>query len=208
MIFRFTLLEKLFLRTNTIPHPLFDGLTNVIAGRSLQSAIELGIFDAISEQGSTTEEISKRIQADRRGVLALLRCLVALGYLNETGEEVFNATKRTKRFFGKNSSATMNQMVRFADIHFRKLQHLTTNVKTGIQTENIEPFSSQKEWDTFTGAMFEMAQGQAPEVAKHVPKTRLRCTILDIGGSHGLYAIEICKKLPNASAVVLDLPQM
>ncbi|MBK7694468.1 MAG: hypothetical protein IPI30_09125 [Saprospiraceae bacterium] len=30
--------------------------------------------------------------------------------------------------------------------------------------------------------------------------------MLDLGGSHGLYSIELCKRNPNLKSVIVDLP--
>jgi 2-polyprenyl-3-methyl-5-hydroxy-6-metoxy-1,4-benzoquinol methylase len=41
---------------------------------------------------------------------------------------------------------------------------------------------------------------------KKIPVPNGATTMLDIGGSHGLYSIELCKKYPNLSSTIMELP--
>jgi ubiquinone/menaquinone biosynthesis C-methylase UbiE len=48
-------------------------------------------------------------------------------------------------------------------------------------------------------------------IARYVPKVTPMpsnpTAMLDIGGSHGLYCVELCRKYPTLKATILDLPE-
>ena len=62
-------------------------------------------------------------------------------------------------------------------------------------------------WATYQAAMLETARRVAPLVAEIVPIRPGARSLLDIAGSHGLYAALLCRKHPPMRADVLDLPQ-
>ena len=48
---------------------------------------------------------------------------------------------------------------------------------------------------------------RAADVARRLPMPAGATTLLDIGGGHGRFSVEICRRFPALHAVILDLPQ-
>jgi 2-polyprenyl-3-methyl-5-hydroxy-6-metoxy-1,4-benzoquinol methylase len=54
--------------------------------------------------------------------------------------------------------------------------------------------------------MRDLSVNAAKELASKIPLPSGATRLLDIGGSHGLYSIELCKKYPALSSTILELP--
>ena len=205
MIHKFTLLENILLRFNVIPHPVLDALNYVVAGRGLQVSLKIGVFDALNKGALNIDQIAKSTNSSTLGIAPLLDVLTAFDYVKELEEGNFTLTNRGKRFFSKDSNSSLRNTVLFSDYVFNSLQDLEENVRRGDpKNVNLEIFS-QEQWDIFNNTMVEVARSNAPEIANKLPLINEYKKLLDIGGSHGLHAIEICKKIPGLSAEILDL---
>ncbi len=205
MIHKFTLLEKLLLRFNVIPHPVLDALTYIVAGRGLQVGVRLGIFEELSKGPISIRELVRNTKTNLGGMSQLVDVLDALGYVKKEKDNQISLTKRGKKFFSVESESSMKNTVLFSDYVYNSLGNLEENVKTGGPKDvNLDVFTP-KQWDIFNNTMIEIAKSNSTEIAGLIPLSKKHKKLLDIGGSHGLHAIEICKKLPGLSAKVLDL---
>ena len=62
------------------------------------------------------------------------------------------------------------------------------------------------EWELFSRAMIDISRTNFKEVAKKIPVAKTHTKMLDLGGSHGLYSIELCERNPNLKSTIVDLP--
>lgn len=62
------------------------------------------------------------------------------------------------------------------------------------------------EWELFSRAMIDISSTNYKEVAGKIPIPKIALNMLDLGGSHGLYSIELCKRNTNLKATIVDLP--
>lgn len=205
MVHKFTVLEKLLLNFNVIPHPVIDALTYVVAGRGLQVAAKIGIFDDLSIKPMFAKELAKSAKSSVYGVTILLDILDSFGYVKVSQNGRFSLTKKGVKFFSKDSKSSLRNTILFSDYVFNTLKDLEKHVKRGgPENVNLDVFTP-KQWDIFNKTMIEIARSNASEIANLIPLSRDYKKLLDVGGSHGLHAIEICKKVPSLSAEVLDL---
>ena len=63
-----------------------------------------------------------------------------------------------------------------------------------------------QEWAIYQDGMRDVAANPAVELAKRMPVPQGATRLLDIGGSHGLYSTELCKRHPALVATILELP--
>jgi hypothetical protein len=204
MIHKFTFLENLLLRADIIPHPIIDSLTYTVAARVLQVSVKLGIFEILSKEDLTSEQISKNAKLSEEGAKILLETLVASGYLEQKAGK-FSLTKRAKKFLLMDSPLRMKNIVLFTDYVFGELNNLEQTVKSGgPKNVNLDVFS-EKQWEVFNDAMEEIGRSNMKNVIKMIPFPKEAKKLLDIGGSHGLHSIEACKRLPGLYATILDL---
>src|ERR1700721_2556864 len=65
---------------------------------------------------------------------------------------------------------------------------------------------TQEQWNVYERGQRSHAALMAKEVAWRLPVSRKATALLDVGGGHGLYSIELCRRHPRLYATILDLP--
>src|SRR6516164_5474381 len=61
-------------------------------------------------------------------------------------------------------------------------------------------------WHRYIAGQFELARLSATEVARKLRLPADPRSVLDIGGGHGWYSAQLCRRYPHLTATVLDLP--
>jgi SAM-dependent methyltransferase len=88
---------------------------------------------------------------------------------------------------------------------WRWLESLEEFVRSGRPLDFHDAMSSE-ERDLYHRGMRALAGVAGREVAAKVPAPRRASRMLDLGGSHGHFAAEICRRHPGLVAEVIDLP--
>ena len=101
MIYKFSLIEKILLSNDIIPHPFTDAASSVGLGFALGSAIKLKIADALSKEPKPLTEIAAKAGVSELGCELVLDCLDALGYV---AKNVGNSVGRRARGYYNLSS--------------------------------------------------------------------------------------------------------
>lgn len=203
MIHRFSLIEKLLLAADVLPHPLLDGGALVGAGRALTLTVKTGLADHLDETAKTARELGRVSGLSEKGVAALLDCLDALGYVRASSGR-YRWTKRGKKFLAKGSPTGFRYMMRLSCATYESLVDLETTVREGSpRSRNLERFGPEQ-WEDFARAMIELARTNVDDVVRCVPVPKNAKRLLDIGGCHGLYSAALCKQVPGLQAEVMD----
>jgi len=204
MIYNFTLIERLLLSKDILPHPVLDSLNLVVAGRALQVAVKLKIFEIMRTRSMSLNDISDKAEISHNGAQVLLDCLAVMGYIS-TYNGKYKLTSRAKKFLISGSNYTLSNMVLFSENVFESLLKLDIYIKQGgPKLENLEVFTKHQ-WDIFNKAMAEIASLDVKEVIGKIPFSQDYKRLLDLGGSHGIHSIESCKKVHNLYAEIMDL---
>jgi 2-polyprenyl-3-methyl-5-hydroxy-6-metoxy-1,4-benzoquinol methylase len=77
-------------------------------------------------------------------------------------------------------------------------------VRSG-KPQELHQTISPSEWENYQEGMRDLSVNAAKELAKKIPIPTGATKMLDIGGSHGLFSIELCKQHPNLSSTILEL---
>ncbi|MBI5858248.1 MAG: hypothetical protein HZB42_11455 [Sphingobacteriales bacterium] len=206
MIYRYSLIEKILLSKDIIPHPFGDAAFSVGLGFALGSSVKLRIADALTENYQDAGAIAAKAGCSATGTELILDCLEALGYTLKKGNQyAFN--KRGFKCLSPHSEKNFRYFILFCDYLYKGYLHLDETIKTGKRPqssmlENMTPY----EWELFSRAMIDISQTNVKEVTLKIPVPKTAVKLLDLGGSHGLYSIELCKKHAQLNAIVMDLP--
>jgi hypothetical protein len=174
----------------------------------LRTAIELEIFTAIAEGMRTPGALAKRCGASERGVRMLADSLTVAGFLNKENAE-YTLTPDSSLFLDKRSpaylGATMDFMLSTPLLEgFKKLTGAVRKGGTVVSDEGTTE-AEHPEWVTFARSMVPMMKGPAEWIANWVsqnaPHTR---NVLDVAASHGIFGVEIAKKVSQAEITALD----
>ncbi|MBX0294187.1 class I SAM-dependent methyltransferase [Haloarcula nitratireducens] len=204
-------LERLLLfRLNEGPAPILD-LFGAGAFRAVALAIDLGLFEALdgSDRPLSATALADSVGAHPDGLRPLLRLLAATGYV-ESGSAGYELTGTTERWLTTGSETNMAPWFAFWDelVFPFWTEHLETTVREG------EPPRSMYEWFDERPERWELAQRGfraaatvlVDEIASKLTVPDDARTLLDVGGGHGLYAVELCSRHPNLRATVFDAP--
>lgn len=206
MIYKFSLIEKILLSKDIIPHPFADASFSVGLGFALGSAVKLKIADALSAEFQDVSAISKKCGCSVNGTELILDCLDALGYVNKKDSQ-YAFTKRGFNSLSPQSQKNFRYFILFCDYLYKGYHKLDDTIKQGRrpQSSMLEEMTAH-EWELFSRAMIDISQTNVKEVAGKVPVAKNAVRLLDLGGCHGLYSIEFCKRYPQLNAIVMDLP--
>jgi SAM-dependent methyltransferase len=203
MIHSFSLIEKALLAFDVLPHPLLDGMATLMAGRALHLSVKLGIIDVLEDGPAAAAAIAGRTGLSERGLVVLLDCLEPLGYVRRDGES-YALTERGQKFLSRASPRNFRAMMLLCDYTFESLNTLEQTLRAGGPSQsNLERFSPAQ-WEFFNQAMVELARTNKEEIASLIDVPASATRLVDLGGGHGLYTIELCQRHPRLSGEIFD----
>lgn len=206
MIYRFSVIEKILLSNDIIPHPFADASSSVGLGFALGSAVKLKIADQLTLEFKDIKQVANGANVSEIGAELILDCLDALGYVQKKDTQ-YAFTKRGYKNLSPQSPNNFRHFILFCDYLYNGYIHLDETIRLGKRpTSNMLEEMTEYEWELFSRAMIDIAKTNYKEVAGKIPVAKTHAKMLDLGGSHGLYSIELCKRNPNLNATIVDLP--
>jgi SAM-dependent methyltransferase len=209
MPIRTTIIERFAIfNLNIGPGPLFD-IFGAIGFRLALAAVRLELFEALKGGPLTAAEVARRVDADERGITMLLPALESLGYVKKRGERYSNAAM-TSKWLLESSPSNFAPYFRYWGTVLSKLEgNWEGSLRSGQPPTNLyEWIEGQPETSRdFQEAMVAIAKTEAGEIARKVKLPPGATRLLDVGGGHAMYSIEMCRRYPQLSVTVLDSPQ-
>lgn len=197
-------LSRLGVRPPNVPAPLLDTYLAMISARTIMAATSLGVFRALDQQPSTSEELAGWLGLDPLGTHALLTALHALGYLTIHGGSYRNATV-ARRFLVPGSPQSLDAWVgRFDYDTWASLGQLEACLRDGRDLELHRRAPDDPLWDGYMRGLFQLSRLSAGIVARKV-RIRRPERLLDLAGGHGGYSIAMCRRHPGLHATVVEL---
>jgi hypothetical protein len=198
------LLERVLLHKGVIPSVLLDTGVSMFQASALLTAGDVRLFNHLQERPLTIEELKIRTACSLHGLQVLLTCMMNLGYVDLRGSH-YALTPATRRSFPVD---LFPEMVPFFRAVNEKLNNATFAVLTdppgGIMGWNM--VTSGPVGRSYQAAMRWLGSSIVKEAGSRIRIADPPRRMLDVGGSHGLYSVEFCRKHPHLKATVLDWP--
>ena len=201
--FRFS--ERLAADLNLLPAALYDAFPAVLFGRVLVLASRLGVFEALDRGPMTAGEVSSRLELPRQSAELILSSLEAKSYLRRKGDR-YTLAPQARKWLLKSSAHYMGHFLRYIELLHGRWMSLEQSLKSGAPEQGYAATFTSAEWLIYTDGMMDLARLIAPRLLPHLTLPRTANSLLDIGGSHGLYSIELCRRSPRLRATIADLP--
>lgn len=193
------LIERVLINVGIIPTVLLDSGVSLFQASALLTAGDIRLFNHLKGGPLTLEEISRKTSCSPRGLEVLLNTMIPIGYVNKKGNR-YSLTKATLRSFPID---LFPDMVLF----IRSLNERLNNATEAVKTDPPGGYEIMKGGEvaaSFQVAMRWMGSASVKEVVSRMKLPISPKRMLDIGGSHGLYCVEFCRKYPDLKATVLD----
>lgn len=182
----------------------------------LFSALELGLFDCLKEGKKSLTEIATNCNIPPESSKKLLTACVALGLLEKQGE-VYNNSPIAQQTLLKGQPTYLGEVA----LHIRDIMPLWNRLTDAIK-------ENHNQWKAVTGSNqdhftqlydnpvqlenFMLTMNLYNESVAHAVAQAFdfssRCSLLDVGGSTGIFDKTILTKYPHLKATVFDLPKV
>ena len=198
-------LEWLLLKSGMVPTPLGHGHVGFLLSRAVIDAVDLDVIEALKEEPLSLDDIAKKCGLQAHALRSLMNVLAAAGYVKYKNAK-FQLTKLSRKWLLKDSRYSVyDLMVLNSKICWSWMDGYKDYLKTG-KTVDYHDRLTAEEWDYYQKAMAAGARVQSVEVAKRTPVPKNAVKMLDIGGSHGMHSLALCKKYKMESEIV-ELPE-
>ena len=196
--------EWLALQLDLAPTPIADTQIAFTAARAIMAGTSLGLFDAIAQGHVTGDAVARACATDPRATQALLDALVAVGYLRFRDGTYANGSA-VKKWLLASAPRSIRAKMLWQRVEWDLLSRLESFVKTGTGIDLHTTLGSEEQ-RLYQEAMRALAAEIAPAIAARIRLPEGATRMLDIGGSHGLHSVALCRLHPELQAEVLELP--
>lgn len=205
------LLERLVLfRLNKAPAPMLD-LFGAASFEAVSLALNLSLFETLAdaETALTPAALADRTDAHPDGIAPLCDFLATEGYLT-VSDGRYRLTGMTEKWLLTTSETNMGPWLTFwNELVFPFWEReLETAVVEGEPSQSIYEWFDEEpgRWETAQAGFRATASLLVDDVTDAVSVPDGDSRLVDVGGGHGLYTIELCRRHPNLTATIFDLP--
>lgn len=191
---------------------LYRMIIEPIRAKLMLTAIELGVFDQLSEPGSA-EDVARAIGTHPGNTRLFLDGLAACGLVaKENG--LYRNEPASQAFLTESSPAYLGQFLNYQNQTFYSiLDNLTGLVKEGPPPAQDSPVDDEDLLAYFADRAPEMANYQRAGVGQNIAKIISALPefpsfrrMLDLGSGPGLIGLSIVAAHPDMEGVIFDLP--
>lgn len=202
----FTFKERLFSYLNLLPVPIYDAFAAPLFGHVLALAIRVNLFETLLHPRSA-EEVARAVNISTQASSLFLSSLATTGYTQKVGSK-YRVTPSAKKWLLKSSPYYLGNFIRYVELLYSHWLYLGETVKNGEPPATYIESFGEKEWEIYVFGMMDLAKMTLPHIASKMKLPVKARRLLDLGGSHGLYSIELCKRYASLHATIADFPQV
>lgn len=184
----------------------------------LLTAVDFGLFTILGNRHLTGAELGKELRLHPRATPDFLDALVAMKFLDRTGDgpqATYLNTPEAAMFLDAASPRYIGGILVMLNRRLFKFWNdlpdaLRTGrpqneVKHGLKGMFEELYSDQSRLEQFMGAMTGVSRMNFEAFAEKFDFSKFR-TLCDVGGATGLLSIEVAKRHPHIQCISFDLP--
>ncbi len=194
-------------RLSPPPDPLHNKIMKITHGymgaQALMTAVEIGLFDALSRGSLSGRQLARKINCSERGVLCLTDALLGIGLLSRNGNQLA-LTRRTADLLLTSGSNSVTQMLLHQKRLYDRWSKLNQSVRAGkpVSQSATGPAARKR----FLAAMIDGSRPSIATMMKLIDFSKC-CSFLDVGGGAGAYPIALIDQYPRMQAAIFDTPE-
>lgn len=198
-------LEWLALRTGIVPTAAGEAWGGMALSAVLIAGVRTGVTARLARQPATAAQLAADLNLDPVPTRMLLDCLRSAGHVTAHGDR-YRLSRSSRRWLDPESALSVAQYVAGTSDYWDWWSDLTDVTRSGQPTGHHDAPPGDPYWRRYIGGQLELARLSAGEVAKKLRLPADSRSLLDIGGGHGWYSAELCRRHPKLTATVFDLP--
>ncbi len=197
--------ESLALRMGLVPTAAAEAWGGMATSGVLVAAVRTGITARLAEGHATASKVAADLGLDPLPTRLLLDCLRSAGHVTERAGR-YRLSREARRWLDPAAPLSVAGYVAGTADYWSWWQGLEQATRTGTSSGSHTAPPDDPYWRRYIGGQLELARLSADEVAKKLPLPGRPRAVLDIGGGHGWYSACLCRRHPELTATVLDLP--
>jgi 2-polyprenyl-3-methyl-5-hydroxy-6-metoxy-1,4-benzoquinol methylase len=198
-------IEWLALRLGLVPTAAAEAWGGMALSAVLIAATRLGVTARLAQGPASVDEIIRDLGLDPTAARLLLDNLASAGYLvRRTGR--YRLTRRARRWLAPDSDLSVARFVAGTGDYWQWWAALPEVARSGTPFQHHDIPPDDPYWRRYLTGQFELSRLSAGEVARKLDVPAGERTMLDVGGGHGWYSAQLCRRHPGLTATVLDLP--
>jgi 2-polyprenyl-3-methyl-5-hydroxy-6-metoxy-1,4-benzoquinol methylase len=197
--------EWLALRAGLVPVAAAEAWAGMALSAVVIAAVRTGVTTRLAQQPSTAVELAADLGLDPLPTRLLLDCLRSGGHLTCRAGR-YELSRSSRRWLDPASELSVTQFVAGTADYWTWWSGLDEVTRSGRPVGHHDVPPDDPYWRRYISGQLELARLSANEVARKLRLPGDPRSLLDIGGGHGWYSAELCRRHPRLTATVLDLP--
>jgi 2-polyprenyl-3-methyl-5-hydroxy-6-metoxy-1,4-benzoquinol methylase len=197
--------EWLALRAGLVPTAAAEAWGGMALSGVLIAAVRSGLAARLAEGPATAADLAAELGLDPLATRLLLDCLRSAGHLTCRAGR-YDLRRSSRRWLDPASGLSIARFVAGTADYWDWWSGLAEVTRSGRPAGHHDAPAEDPYWRRYIGGQLELARLSASEVARRLRLPGDPRSLLDIGGGHGWYSAELCRRHPRLTATVLDLP--
>jgi 2-polyprenyl-3-methyl-5-hydroxy-6-metoxy-1,4-benzoquinol methylase len=197
--------EWLALRAGVVPTAAAEAWGGMGLSAILIAAVRTGMTARLAQQPSTAADLAADLGLDPVPTRLLLDCLRSGGHVTVRAGR-YQLSRSSRRWLDPESELSVAQYVAGASDYWAWWSGLDEVTRNGQPAGHHDARPNDPYWRRYICGQLELARLSADEVARKLRLPGDPRSLLDIGGGHGWYSAQLCRRYPRLTATVLDLP--
>jgi ubiquinone/menaquinone biosynthesis C-methylase UbiE len=206
MIINISLVERLLHRLHLLPTPIMDAFGGVVFGRALTIAARRGVFEAMADAPHTVAEVARVTNLSAKGIELLLQSFEVARYVRAV-DGSYSLTSEARKWLLKDSRFYIGNLIQYFETLYTRWGYLESSLEHGTPPRTYYEGFTGEDWRVYVYAMRDLARLLLDEVMRMMNLQGSPQSLLDLGGSHGLYAMECCRRYPSLRATIIDFAE-
>jgi O-methyltransferase/methyltransferase family protein len=199
--------------TETPRQELFSMISGYKATQVLYVAAKLGIADHLANGSMSADQLAKKVGANPKALLRLMRHLVALGIFTQDESKKFGLTSLGELLRDDNPESMRYNAIFSGEENYKATGELLHTVRTGETAFNHLYGRGHFDWladHPDESSTFNKAMAQSLRLLRNPVESydfKGKHLIVDVGGGRGDLITSIMQANPTLKGVLFDLPQ-